>query len=981
MLVCLSIPIVNAQDCIDPPVGGIAWWPMDEETGTNVDDIIGSNPGVHVNGPTIVEGINGNALQFDGSNDYVGVPDNDLWSFGANDFTVELWANFDHPGGGTLAHPGDIFIGNDEGAYNTRKWWFGFGGGYLHFHINGPGIGPQWFPRAPFAPVVGQWYHLAVTRRGDTYTVFIDGVAADSAVNTVTLLNPNAPLTIGQAEWLGFMSGRLDEITVYHRALSREELAAIYAAGGAGKCKLMIDTRQLSSVKLGEPFSQELRAIGGELPYTWSIEASSLPAGVSFTSDGILGGTPDETGEFPVTIRVTDGSGRYIEKAFTLNVILILPPPNIRVSKAGTAPVPGREIDYFILVENVGSSTSLDVEVLELVDPAMFTINSVFPDAVADLSYLQEASIVLWVIPELGAGESTVLSYQVTLDPSTPLGDLVVGGPVCSGSELAFKWYKCLIDGLQAFPACGVCASICQGCGIACGPIPVEIGECPVCLGICFTCLVGVPVPGGSSCLVSVYDFAKDCYEAVKESMDCASNEEPTQGAIDPNEKAVIAPKYIQPDQLLVYPIHYENIGTIEARDVFVTDVLDPDLDLSTLELLTPDGSSIDEATRTVKWDLLNIDLLPDSTGHVLFSIRPLPGLPSGTDIRNTADIQFEVFDIYTTNEVVNIIDAIPPAGTIDPLPDEVTTSEFSISWSGTDEIGEIDYFTILVSTDGSDFSEYITRTEDTTASFEGEDGHSYGFICIATDVAGNIEIQQPIAETETVVMTPNSAKAIILPSAWSFDWLIDTRGTVRSYVGNVAGDYNAEDIDPTTIMLNDEVPIYGGRYRIRPSMTGFEGSVLEISFSRQLAVQSLGEDAEAGTHTVTITGEFTDGNKFISEVEITLDGTPPAKIEAETDQPAIPTEFSLGNAYPNPFNPTTTIEFGVPRDGNVKIEVYNITGQKVKTLTNQYYTAGSYTVEWNSTDDSGNEVATGVYLYRMTASDFVETKKMVLMK
>jgi len=222
---------------------------------------------------------------------------------------------------------------------------------------------------------------------------------------------------------------------------------------------------------------------------------------------------------------------------------------------------------------------------------------------------------------------------------------------------------------------------------------------------------------------------------------------------------------------------------------------------------------------------------------------------------------------------------------------------------------------------------------------------------------------------------------SLVLPGSWSSSWLTDPRGTVRAYVGNCAGDYTAGDIDPATILLNDEVPIYGGRYRIRPSMTGFDGSVLEISFSRQLAVQSLGEDAETGTHTVTITGEFTDGNKFISEVEITLDGTPPAKIEAQTDQPTVPTDYSLGNAYPNPFNPTTTIEFGVPSDGNVRIEVYNITGQKVKTLTNQYYTAGSYTIDWNSTDDSGNEVATGVYLYRMTASDFVETKKMVLMK
>ena len=66
-----------------------------------------------------------------------------------------------------------------------------------------------------------------------------------------------------------------------------------------------------------------------------------------------------------------------------------------------------------------------------------------------------------------------------------------------------------------------------------------------------------------------------------------------TKGAVDPNEKGAIAKRFIQPDQLLVYPIHFENIGDIEARDVFVTDQLDPSLDSSTLNLLTPTGGSL----------------------------------------------------------------------------------------------------------------------------------------------------------------------------------------------------------------------------------------------------------------------------------------------------------------------------------------------------------------------------------------------------
>jgi flagellar hook assembly protein FlgD len=60
---------------------------------------------------------------------------------------------------------------------------------------------------------------------------------------------------------------------------------------------------------------------------------------------------------------------------------------------------------------------------------------------------------------------------------------------------------------------------------------------------------------------------------------------------------------------------------------------------------------------------------------------------------------------------------------------------------------------------------------------------------------------------------------------------------------------------------------------------------------------------------------------------------------------------------------------------------VYNLLGQKVATLVNSYHDAGIYETEWDGTDDSGNRVSSGVYLYRLNAGDFVETKKMILMK
>ena len=84
---------------------------------------------------------------------------------------------------------------------------------------------------------------------------------------------------------------------------------------------------------------------------------------------------------------------------------------------------------------------------------------------------------------------------------------------------------------------------------------------------------------------------------------------------------------------------------------------------------------------------------------------------------------------------------------------------------------------------------------------------------------------------------------------------------------------------------------------------------------------------------------------------------------------------------YPNPFNPETTISYALPQTGKVKIDVYNIKGQKVKTLVNEHKAAGQHSVVWKGTDDNNKQVASGVYLYKMKSGKFSTTNKMILMK
>jgi photosystem II stability/assembly factor-like uncharacterized protein len=89
-----------------------------------------------------------------------------------------------------------------------------------------------------------------------------------------------------------------------------------------------------------------------------------------------------------------------------------------------------------------------------------------------------------------------------------------------------------------------------------------------------------------------------------------------------------------------------------------------------------------------------------------------------------------------------------------------------------------------------------------------------------------------------------------------------------------------------------------------------------------------------------------------------------------------LPDNFILMQNYPNPFNPSTTIKFSIPETGNIKLKVYDILGNEVATLVNEEKAPGNYSVEWNA-----SSLASGVYVYRLTAGSFVQTRKMILMK
>jgi hypothetical protein len=97
--------------------------------------------------------------------------------------------------------------------------------------------------------------------------------------------------------------------------------------------------------------------------------------------------------------------------------------------------------------------------------------------------------------------------------------------------------------------------------------------------------------------------------------------------------------------------------------------------------------------------------------------------------------------------------------------------------------------------------------------------------------------------------------------------------------------------------------------------------------------------------------------------------------------QTDLPQTFALGQNYPNPFNPSTQIKFSLPTRSDVRLVVYNIAGQNVKVLVDEPLLGGSYTATWDGRDQKNRVVASGIYLYRLEAGAYIESRKMVLLK
>jgi RHS repeat-associated protein len=266
---------------------------------------------------------------------------------------------------------------------------------------------------------------------------------------------------------------------------------------------------------------------------------------------------------------------------------------------------------------------------------------------------------------------------------------------------------------------------------------------------------------------------------------------------------------FVRPDQTFPYTVYFENDPTARgpAAQVVITEQLDPNLDWSTFQLgdfgfgsvivPVPAGRSfyhtrlderstlglfvdvtagIDVSTGVVTWTFTALDpttldipadprvgFLPpddanrDGEGFASYFIRPRATDPTSTTINAQASVVFDTNAPINTPQVVNTIDAGPPTSSVQPLPATITSTSFTVSWSGQDDAGGsgIASFDIFVSDNGGPFTPFLTATSQTSAVFTGQFGHSYAFYSVATDNVGHRQATPSAAQATTQVVDP----------------------------------------------------------------------------------------------------------------------------------------------------------------------------------------------------------------------------------
>jgi RHS repeat-associated protein/uncharacterized repeat protein (TIGR01451 family) len=443
-----------------------------------------------------------------------------------------------------------------------------------------------------------------------------------------------------------------------------------------------------------------------------------------------------------------------------------------------------------------------------------------------------------------------------------------------------------------------------------------------------------------------------------------APNQSHVRLAIDPN--SLVGPAgfgsqgFLQPGGTWPYTVDFENDGSAPAQTVTVTEQLDSNLDWSTFQLgsfgfgpvnvtipagltqyqttvayqntdgtplnvdvaldfnvqtglLTVTFTSLDPLTGQVPTGVFNGFLPPDDSSHVgegyvQYTVQPKAGLTTGATVNQQATVVFDTNAPISTAPVVNTIDAGAPTSSVTPLPAQTQGTTFTVSWSGQDDPGGsgIASYDVFVSDNGGPFTLFQQGTTQTSATFTGQVGHTYGFYSVATDNVGNRQATPSAAQATTTVIPPPPVLTGLTPPA-------PVEGTATGSVTLAT----FTDSDPNA---NDFTAVITWGDQSTTTVSGTSGGIVAIAGQPgTFAVLANHAYAEEGNATLSV--QVTDANGLssstaaavaVTDAPLTITNfTPPSATEGVGTGAVTLATFSDSNSSPDVNDYTATVNWG----------------------------------------------------------------------
>ena len=329
----VAVLTVNvAGSCLPPPTGLVGWWPGDG----NAKDTTSTNNGTLQGGATATAaGMVAQAFSFDGTNNYVQIPD--APALKPTNLTIEAWVNFSSLNSALsgTAPAGDqylVFKQNSQAyyfeGYSLEKFRVANGDAFM-FTV-GSGSGLEVTILSATLVKTSVWYHVAAVRGSNFMQLYVNGQLERQTNVTFAQNYGTLPLyfgTSGETYWDGKLKGILDEVSLYNRALSSNEVAAIYAAGAAGKCKvvtgLTITTQpQSQTIAAGSSATVSVGAAGtAPLGYQWQFNGTNL-SGATTSTLTLVGVQPADAGSY---LAIVTNPTASVTSAVALLTVLLPP--------------------------------------------------------------------------------------------------------------------------------------------------------------------------------------------------------------------------------------------------------------------------------------------------------------------------------------------------------------------------------------------------------------------------------------------------------------------------------------------------------------------------------------------------------------------------------------------------------------------------------------------------------------------------------